>query len=135
MLNKRARHWSPSTKTGRGPGTYSGSPRFCPPDREIKSRLYLTHVSLRSAVFDGMLAFSSFLAKDGHVCYLTNHKITNAPWSFNARNNGFGFAAVLLPAGGAPILLPGTRFDRAAVSPLVTDVRTGFDLGATLREA
>ena len=82
-----------------------------------------------------MLAFSAFLAKDGHVCYLTNHKITNAPWSFNARNNGFGFAAVLLPVGGAPILLPGTRFDRAAVSPLVTDVRTGFDLGATLREA
>ncbi len=42
---------------------------------------------------------------------------------------------MLLPVGGAPILLPGTRFDRAAVSPLVTDVRTGFDLGATLREA
>jgi Xaa-Pro aminopeptidase len=82
-----------------------------------------------------LLAFSAFLAKDGHVCYLTNHKITNAPWSFNARNNGFGFAAVLLPVGGAPILLPGTRFDRMAVSPLVTDVRTSFDLGATLREA
>jgi len=135
MLNKRARPGSPSTKTGRRPGAHPESPRFCPPDREIKSRLDRTHVALRSAGFDGMLAFSAFLAKDGHVCYLTNHKITNAPWSFNARNNGFGFAAVLLPVGGAPILLPGTRFDRAAVSALVTDVRTGFDLGATLREA
>ena len=135
MLNKRAGRGSPSTKTGRGPGAHPGSPRFCPPDREIKSRLDRTHAALRSAGFDGLLAFSAFLAKDGHVCYLTNHKITNAPWSFNARNNGFGFAAVLLPVGGAPILLPGTRFDRAAVSPLVTDVRTGFDLDATLREA
>jgi ectoine hydrolase len=135
MLNKRARHRAPSTKIGRRPATHPGSPRFCPPDPEIKSRLDRTHAALRSAGFDGMLAFSAFLAKDGHVCYLTNHKITNAPWSFNARNNGFGFAAVLLPVGGAPILLPGTRFDRAAVSPLVTDVRTGFDLDATLREA
>jgi len=135
VLNKRARHGSPSTKTGTGSGTHAGLPRFCPPDREIKSRLDLAQVALRSAGFDGLLAFSAFLAKDGHVCYLTNHKITNAPWSFNARNNGFGFAAVLLPVGGAPILLPGTRFDRMAVSPLVTDVRTSFDLGATLREA
>ena len=135
MLNKRARHGSPPTKTGTGSGTHAGLPRFCPPDREIKSRLDRAHVALRSAGFDGLLGFSAFLAKDGHVCYLTNHKITNAPWSFNARNNGFGFAAVLLPVGGAPILLPGTRFDRMAVSPLVTDVRTSFDLGATLREA
>jgi Xaa-Pro aminopeptidase len=135
MLNKRTRHGAPSTKTGRGPETHPGSPRFCPPDPEIKNRLDRTHAALRSADFDGLLAFSAFLAKDGHVCYLTNHKITNAPWSFNSRNNGFGFAAVLLPVGGAPILLPGTRFDRAAVSPLVTDLRTGFDLGATLREA
>jgi Xaa-Pro aminopeptidase len=135
MLNERARHGAPSTKTGRGPETHPGSPRFRPPDPEIKSRLDRTHAALRSAGFDGLLAFSAFLAKDGHVCYLTNHKITNAPWSFNLRNNGFGFAAVLLPVGGAPILLPGTRFDRAAVSPLVTDVRIGFDLGATLREA
>ena len=135
MLNKRTRHGAPSTKTGRGPETHPGSPRFCPPDPEIKSRLDRTQAALRTAGFDGLLAFSAFLAKDGHVCYLTNHKITNAPWSFNPRNNGFGFAAVLLPVGGAPILLPGTRFDRAAVSPLVTDVRTGFDLGATLREA
>ena len=110
-------------------------PRFRPPDGEIKSRLDRAHVALRSAGLDGLLAFSAFLAKDGHVCYLTNHKITNAPWSFNARNNGFGFAAVVLPTGGAPILLPGTRFDRDAVSPLIKDVRTGFDLGATLREA
>ncbi len=117
------------------PRTHAGAARFCPPDREIKGRLDRTHAALRSAGFDGMLAFSSFLAKDGHVCYLTNHKITNAPWSFNARNNGFGFAAVLLPVGGALILLPGTRFDRAAVSPLVTDVRTGFDFAATLRGA
>src|SRR6266851_6744190 len=135
VLNKRARHGSPSTKTGTGSGTHAGLPRFCPPGREIKSRLDLVHVALRSAGFDGLLAFSAFLAKDGHVCYLTNHKITNAPWSFNARNNGFGFAAVLLPVGGALILLPGTRFDRAAVSPLVTDVRTGFDFAATLRGA
>ena len=101
MLNKRARHGSPPTKTGTGSGTHAGLPRFCPPDREIKSRLDRAHVALRSAGFDGLLGFSAFLAKDGHVCYLTNHKITNAPWSFNARNNGFGFAAVLLPAGVA----------------------------------
>ena len=113
----------------------SPAPRFCPPDGEIRNRLERTHAALRSAGLDGLLAFSAFLAKDGHVCYLTNHKITNAPWSFNARNNGFGIAAVLVPTGGAPILLPGTRFDRAAVSPVIKDVRTSFDLGATLREA
>ena len=109
--------------------------RFCPPDAEIQSRLDRARAALGSAGLDGLLAFSAFLAKDGHVCYLTNHKITNAPWSFNARNNGFGFAALLLPASGAPILLPGTRFDRAAVSPVIKDARTSFDLGATLRDA
>ncbi|HZS31834.1 MAG TPA: Xaa-Pro peptidase family protein [Methylomirabilota bacterium] len=108
---------------------------FRPPDREIQDRLARTHRALRSAGFDGLLAFASFLAKDGHVCYLTNHKITNAPWSFNERNNGFGFAAVVLPVDGLPILLPGTRFDRRAVPPLVRDVRPGFDLARLLREA
>lgn len=107
---------------------------FCPPEGEIRDRLERTHAALKGAGFDGLLAFSAFLAKDGHVCYLTNHKITNAPWSFNERNNGFGFAAVVLPLAGKPILLPGTRFDRRAVSPLVTDVRIGFDLASRLRE-
>ncbi len=112
-----------------------GVRRFRPPEREIRSRLDRTHAALREAKLDGLLAFAGFLAKDGHVCYLTNHKITNAPWSFNERNNGFGFAAVVLPLGGAPILLPGTRFDRQAVAPLVTDIRPGFDLAGALREA
>jgi len=49
-------------------------PRFCPPDAETKSRLDRAHAALRSAGLDGLLAFSAFLAKDGHVCYLTNHK-------------------------------------------------------------
>src|SRR5204863_8292070 len=92
------------------PGPTTGFRRFRPPPREIQGRLDRTHAALRQAGFDGLLAFASFLAKDGHVCYLTNHKITNAPWSFNGRNNGFGFAAVVLPVGGVPILLPGTRF-------------------------
>ena len=109
--------------------------RFCPPEREIRSRLERTHAALATATLDGLVAFAGFLAKDGHVCYLTNHKITNAPWSFNERNNGFGFAAVVLPLGGAPILLPGTRFDRKAVSLVVRDVRPGFDLAAGLRDA
>ena len=121
--------------TARSRQTSPSPARFCPPDSEIQGRLDRTHAALRGAGFDGLLAFSAFLAKDGHVCYLTNHKITNAPWSFNARNNGFGFAAVVLPVGGAPILLPGTRFDRGAVSPLIKDVRTSFDLGATLHAA
>lgn len=112
--------------------TEEGFRRFCPPDREIRSRLDRTHSTIKDARLDGLLAFSAFLAKDGHVCYLTNHKITNAPWSFNERKNGFGFAAVVLPLGGEPILLPGTRFDRKAVSPLIRDVRTGFDLYANL---
>ncbi len=42
---------------------------------------------------------------------------------------------MVLPLGGAPILLPGTRFDRQAVAPLVTDIRPGFDLAGALREA
>jgi Xaa-Pro aminopeptidase len=101
----------------------------------MRRRLRRAHAALREAGLDGLLAFASFLAKDGHVCYLTNHKITNAPWSFNERNNGFGFAAVVLPLGGVPILLPGTRFDRKAVSPVVRDVRPSFDLAGTLRDA
>jgi Xaa-Pro aminopeptidase len=108
---------------------------FRPPDAEIRGRLERAHAALRGAGFDGLLAFASFLAKDGHVCYLTNHKITNAPWSFNERNNGFGFAAVVLPVGGSPILLPGTRFDARAVSPVVRDVRPGFDLARLLQDA
>ncbi len=112
-----------------------GFGRFCPPEREIRSRLDRAQAVLRGAKLDGLLAFAGFLAKDGHVCYFTNHKITNAPWSFNERNNGFGFAAVVLPLGGRPILLPGTRFDRKAVSPLIRDVRPGFDLAGGLRDA
>lgn len=109
--------------------------RFRPPEAEIRRRVDRAHTVLRGAGFDGLLAFAGFLAKDGHVCYLTNHKITNAPWSFNERNNGFGFAAVVLPTGGEPILLPGTRFDRKAVSPVVRDVRPGFDLARLLADA
>jgi Xaa-Pro aminopeptidase len=119
----------------RGPRDGKPLPRFCPPDGEIRSRLRRAREALAGARLDGVLAFSSFLARDGHVCYLTNHKLTQAPWSYYGRNNGFGFAAVVLPLAGEPILLPGTAFDRQAVPRLIRDIRPGFDLEAALRGA
>jgi Xaa-Pro aminopeptidase len=101
----------------------------------MNARLRRTRAVMKRAGLDGLLLFSSFLARDGHVCYLTNHKITQAPWSYYRRNNGFGFAAVVLPFAGDLILVPGTRYDRAAVSSIVHDVRTGFDLDALLQDA
>ncbi len=109
--------------------------RFCPPPREIRVRLDRARAALRQARLDGLLAFSSFLAKDGHVCYLANHKLTQAPWSYYGRNNGFGFAALLLPVDGPPILLPGTAYDRHGVSAVITDIRPGFDFDGLLRDA
>jgi len=112
-----------------------GSRRFCPPPDEMRGRLRRTRAVMRRAGLDGLLLFSSFLAKEGHVCYLTNHKITQSPWSFYRGNNGFGFSAAVLPRDGDLILVAGTRYDRGAVAPIVRDVRVGFDFDALLRDA
>jgi len=51
---------------------------------------------------DGIIAFSGYCEREGHVCYLTNHRI---PFPNATSHIGLGYAAFLLPAEGKGILV------------------------------
>ncbi|MCK4512180.1 aminopeptidase P family protein, partial [bacterium] len=89
---------------------------------------------LREQNFAGMIAFSSYQERQGHVAYLTNHFIS---FPNIMSHVGFGHAAVVLPLGAAPTLIAPMGHDASNVHG-IDSAKTGFDfitdLVAALKE-
>ncbi len=72
------------------------------PKSEFLRRIERTQELLRDRDFRGLIAFSSYQERQGHVAYLTNHFISFPNVMSHA---GWGYAAVVLPEDNPPTLV------------------------------
>jgi Xaa-Pro aminopeptidase len=96
---------------------------FAIPKTEFEERINRTQKLTREKGLDGLIAISSYAEREGHVCYLTNHH-TSFPNSMT--HIGLGYAAVVLPAYGKPILIAPMGYQREEVFG-IEYAKTGFD--------
>jgi Xaa-Pro aminopeptidase len=106
------------------------SPRQLPKS-EFLRRIDHTQQLLRQRDFAGLIAFSSYQERQGHVAYLTNHFISFP----NVMSHvGFGHAAVVLPADRPPTLVAPMGHETEKVHG-IDAAKTGFDFLADLTAA
>jgi len=108
--------------------------QFEVPEKEFVQRIDRTQKLMSKRELDGLVAISSYAEREGHVCYLTNHH-TSFPNSLT--HIGLGFAAVVLPVTGKPILVAPMGYQKDKVVG-IEYAKTGFDyvseLVAALKE-
>lgn len=101
------------------------------PKEEFENRIKRTQELLRGRGLDGLIAFSSYAEREGHVCYLTNHHITFP----NAMSHtGLGYAAFVLPADGMGVLVSPLGYQEDVVVG-IDYAKTGFNLVSDLVSA
>lgn len=105
------------------------------PSGEYRQR----HDKLSEAVaargLDGLLAFSGYMEREGHVLYLTGHRIVFPPWASDDRRNGAGFSSCLVVPGQGIHLFAAFQTDRSTVADTVADIVETMDLNAALMAA
>jgi Xaa-Pro aminopeptidase len=98
------------------------------PREEYERRLERVQAEMKQRGLDGLIVFSGFQEREGHVCYLTNHR--------NAFPNvlshmGLGHSALLLPVEGLGTLVSPMGYEAGKTINL-DGARTGFSLVADL---
>jgi Xaa-Pro aminopeptidase len=83
---------------------------------------------------EGLIAFSSYAEREGHVCYLTNHRIS---FPNIMSHIGLGYAALVLPLRGKGTLVSPLGYETAKVVG-IDQAKTGrqlvTELVAAIRE-
>jgi Xaa-Pro aminopeptidase len=101
------------------------------PEAEYYQRLLTTQRLMRERGLDGLIAFASYAERDGHVGYLTNHRISFP----NVMSHiGMGFAAIVLSTEGECTLVAPMGYQRERVVN-VDHANTGYNLVAELVSA
>lgn len=100
--------------------------RLALPQEEFEQRLARSQELLHERELDGLIAFSSYSEREGHVCYLTNHHIS---FPNVLSHVGFGHAAVVLPAEGKGVLVSPMGYEAEKVVG-IDYARTGYNLVA-----
>ena len=94
------------------------------PKEEFQHRLDRTQALMKERDLDGLLIFSSYQERDGHLAYLTNHR--------NAFPNvlshmGMGHSALVLPADESATLVAPLGYEANKVVN-VDGAKTGYTL-------
>jgi Xaa-Pro aminopeptidase len=101
------------------------------PESEYYQRLLTTQRLMRERGLDGLIAFASYAERDGHVGYLTNHRISFP----NVMSHiGMGYAAVVLSTEGECALVAPMGYQRERVVN-VDRSYTGYNLVTELISA
>jgi Xaa-Pro dipeptidase len=101
------------------------------PEAEYYQRLLTTQRFMRERGLDGLVAFASYAERDGHIGYLTNHRISFP----NVMSHiGMGFAAVVLSTEGECTLVAPMGYQRERVVN-VDRTYTGYNLVSELVSA
>jgi hypothetical protein len=72
------------------------------PREEFATRRERTQQLLGERGLDGLIGFSSYAEREGHVCYLSNHHLS---FPNILSHQGLGHAALILPAEGLGVLV------------------------------
>jgi Xaa-Pro aminopeptidase len=86
---------------------------------------------LHDKELDGLIAFSCYAEREGHVCYLTNHHLS---FPNVMSHMGLGHAALVLPAGGEGLLVSPYGYEADKVVG-IGGARTGLDLAGEVVSA
>lgn len=106
-----------------------------PPAEEFARRREAVQKAMDAAGYDGVLAFSSYMEREGNVLYLTGHRNVFPPWASDVARNGVGLAAALVLPGGPIQLFTSYRADPASLAGTVGDVVQTLDLSGSIVEA
>jgi Xaa-Pro aminopeptidase len=98
--------------------------RLALPEREFLSRQEKTARLLQQKELDGLIAFSSYAEREGHVCYLTNHHNSFPNVLSHA---GLGHSAFVLPAEGKGVLVSPLGYETTKVVGIDYG-KSGWDL-------
>jgi Xaa-Pro aminopeptidase len=101
------------------------------PKEEFEARLEKTQALLRAQDLEGLIAFSCYAEREGHVCYLTNHHLS---FPNVMSHTGLGHAALVLPVDGQGILVSPFGYEQDKVVG-VSKARTSSDLVTDLLTA
>lgn len=94
------------------------------PLEEFDNRRGQTQDLLRQRELDGIIAFSSYAEREGHVCYLTNHHLS---FPNVMSHSGLGHAALVLPVEGMGSLISPFGYEAEKVVG-IDEAKTGLDL-------
>jgi Xaa-Pro aminopeptidase len=94
------------------------------PKEEFKAHLEKTQALLQAQGLEGLIAFSCYAEREGHVCYLTNHHLS---FPNVMSHTGLGHAALVLPAEGQGILVSPFGYEQEKVVG-IAGARTSSDL-------
>lgn len=96
------------------------------PAGEFEARAERVLRESRAAELDALLLVGVFPEKDGHVCYLTNHRNWLPQWPMGRGFSGVGFSfCILTPAGNAH--LAAAAVDQDSLAPIVGRVTRTLD--------
>ena len=106
-----------------------------PSDQEFSQRLQRLQQSLPERNLAGLVAFSSYMEREGNVLYLTNHRTVFPPWASDVVRNGAGYSAVLvLPQEGVTLFAP-YRTDRDYLAQSVAEAVETLDFAGEIIRA
>lgn len=101
------------------------------PREEFEKRLERTQELLHQRELDGLIAFSSYAEREGHVCYLTNH---HNSFPNVLSHVGLGHAALVLPGKGKGVLVSPMGYEAEKVIG-IDYAKTGCNLIADIVSA
>jgi Xaa-Pro aminopeptidase len=94
------------------------------PREEFACRRERTQRLLHERGLDGLIAFSSYAEREGHVCYLSNHHLS---FPNILSHKGLGHAALVLPAEGLGVLVSPFGYEEDKCVEIEA-ARTGLNL-------
>jgi Xaa-Pro aminopeptidase len=97
-------------------------------EREFQARIERTQRIMSERGLEGLITFSSYAEREGHVCYLTNHRISFPNVLSHA---GLGHAALILPVKGSGTLVSPLGYEAEKVVG-IDQAKTGRNLVAEL---
>jgi len=90
--------------------------------QEFERRLESVQDLMKQRALEGLIIFSGFQEREGHVCYLTNHR---NPFPNGLSHKGMGYSAFVLAAEGLGILISPFGYEANKVVN-IDIVETGF---------
>jgi len=105
--------------------------KFQIPKKEFEERRKIVQNEMRKAGFEGLIIFSGYVEREGHVCYLTNH---HSSFPNIMSHKGLGYSAYVLPSEGEGILVAPFGYEEEKVVN-IDSAQTGINIVEGLKSA
>ncbi|MEM3191723.1 MAG: Xaa-Pro peptidase family protein [Conexivisphaerales archaeon] len=101
------------------------------PKEEFEGRRKKVQEEMRKGGYEGLIIFSGYVEREGHVCYLTNH---HSSFPNVMSHKGLGYSAYVLPSEGEGVLVAPFGYEEDKVVG-IDSAQTGVNLVEGLKSA